>query len=136
MFKEIHALRVRPGQKLMSEITSYCQRKHISSTVIIGIIGAVKNAKLGIPPQDRFGYVYRDYTSPRSILSSQGSISSYNDELVFHIHMILGGEEGFAGGHLVEAEVFSTAEVIIGELDYQLYREYDPVLNLSALCST
>ena len=136
MFKKVYALRVKPGQKLMSEIVSYCQKKNITSGVIIGIIGSVKNTRLGVTLQDKYGYDWRDYASPMSIVSGQGTIALFGKDLVFHIHMILVGKDGNVGGHLTEAEVWATAEVVIAELDYQLYREMDPELGLSALCAT
>ncbi len=37
------------------------------------------------------------------------------------------------GGHLVAATVFSTTEVAIGELDYQLYRYADDYTGLNEL---
>ena len=93
------------------------------SGVVIGIIGSVKNARLGITLQDKFGYEWNDYTLPLSIISAQGTIAAYDNDSVFHIHIALSGKTGNVAGHLAEAEVWTTAEVIIGELDYQLYRE-------------
>ena len=123
MYKKVHVFRVKPQQELIDEIKKYCQQKGITSGVIIGIIGSVKNAKLGITLQDKFGYEWNDYTRPLSIISAQGTIAALNNDLVYHIHIALSGKTGNVAGHLAEAEIWTTAEVIIGELDYQLYRE-------------
>jgi len=123
MYKKVHVFRIKPQQELMSEIKKYCQQKGILSGVVIGIIGSVKNARLGITLQDKFGYEWNDYTLPLSIISAQGTIAAYDNDSVFHIHIALSGKTGNVAGHLAEAEVWTTAEVIIGELDYQLYRE-------------
>jgi len=133
MYKKVHVFRVKPQQELMSEIKNYCQQKGILSGVIIGIIGSVKNAKLGITLQDKFGYEWHDYTAPLSIISAQGTIAVFNNDLVFHIHLALSGKTDNVAGHLAEAEIWTTAEVIIGELDYQLYREAIEDSGLSAL---
>ena len=103
MYKKVHVFRVKPQQELMSEVKKYCQQKGISSGVVIGIIGSVKNAKLGITLQDKFGYEWNDYTLPLSIISAQGTIAAYDNDLVFHIHMALSGKTGNVAGYLAEA---------------------------------
>jgi predicted DNA-binding protein with PD1-like motif len=45
----------------------------------------------------------------------------------------LSGQNICSGGHLTQATVFSTAEVTIGELDYQLQRQTDSYTGLNEL---
>jgi predicted DNA-binding protein with PD1-like motif len=74
-----------------------------------------------------------EYSGPLEIVCAQGSISLKNNEPVIHIHILLSGQDLCRGGHLAEAEVFSTAEVTIGEIDYQLQRQYDDYTGLNEL---
>jgi predicted DNA-binding protein with PD1-like motif len=53
--------------------------------------------------------------------------------LMLHIHMQLSSPEISHGGHVVDAMIFSTAEVTIGELDYQLNRALDQYTGLNEL---
>ncbi len=124
----------------MADIADYCHQNDIRSGVVLSMIGSVETARLGTPPvpeagkpvvsfQNHVGPVYEweDYTGPLSIISGTGTIALKDKELVFHVHVLLsaGGTDNKAG-HLVDGTVWATAEVVIGELEYQLRRETDP----------
>jgi len=125
LFKKVHVFRVKPGQELLTEIAHYCHEHGISSGVVIGIIGSVERAQLnfltGLPGK----YDSVEYPGPLEIVCAQGSVALKNDDLIIHIHMQLSGQDMCRGGHLAKATVFSTAEVTVGELDYQLRRVSD-----------
>lgn len=133
MFKKVHTFRVKPRQELITEISHYCNEHGISSGVVIGIIGSVERARLnflmGLPGK----YDSVDYPGPLEIVCAQGSVALKNDETIIHIHIQLGRWDICRGGHLAEAVVFSTAEVTIGELDYQLRRQSDSYTGLNEL---
>ncbi len=67
------------------------------------------------------------------IVAAQGSVALINGETTLHIHIHLAKEDAGWGGHLVNATIFSTAEVTIGELDYQLHRQPDSYTGLNEL---
>ena len=135
MFKRVHVLRVKPGQELAGEIGRYCRQHQIYSGVVIGLIGSVQNAKLnflkGLPGK----YETEEYAGPLEIVCAQGSIALKDNDLIVHIHMQLSGQDISRGGHLAEAIIFSTAEVVIGELDFQLQRYADEYTGLNELRS-
>lgn len=133
LFKKVHVFRVKPGEELINEITNYCHKNGISSGIIIGIIGSVANAQLnfltGLPAK----YEGVEYNGPLEIVCAQGSVATKNGTAIIHIHMQLSGKEICRGGHLAKATVFSTAEVVLGELDYQLKRHLDSYTGLNEL---
>ena len=133
MFKKVHVFRVKPEQELLGEIARYCREHNISSGVIIGIIGSVKSARLNFLMQLPGKYDSVDYAGPLEIVCAQGSVAVKDDSPVLHIHIQLSGQDTCRGGHLAEATVFSTAEVTIGELDYQLQRQPDSYTGLNEL---
>lgn len=133
MFKKIHVFRVKPGQELLDSISRYCQENRVSSGVIIGIIGSVENAKLNFLKALPGKYDSVDYSGPLEIVCAQGSIALKDDTLIIHIHIQLSGQDICSGGHLAGATIFSTAEVTIGELDYQLCRQMDSYTGLNEL---
>ena len=135
MFKQIHIFRVKPGEELTCAITDYCQQHGITSGVVIGLIGSVQNAKLSYLKELPGKYETESYLGPLEIVCAQGSVALKGDDLIAHIHMQLGTQDSCFGGHLAEAIVFSTAEVIIGELDFQLNRYADDYTGLSELVS-
>jgi predicted DNA-binding protein with PD1-like motif len=133
LFKKIHAFRVKPGQELLEGVWNYCKHNRISSGVIIGIIGSVEHAKLNFLKALPGKYESVDYSGPLEIVCAQGSIALKDDTLITHIHIQLSGQDICSGGHLARATVFSTAEVTLGELDYQLRRQIDSYTGLNEL---
>jgi predicted DNA-binding protein with PD1-like motif len=133
MFKKIHTFRVKPKQELFSAITLYCRENSITSGIVLGIIGSVEKARLNFIAQLPGKYEGVDYAGPMEIVCAQGSIAMKDNEVIAHVHVQLSGCGICSGGHLAEAIIFSTAEVIIGELDYQIHRQYDSYTGLNEL---
>jgi predicted DNA-binding protein with PD1-like motif len=133
LFKKIHAFRVKPGQELFNGIARYCHEREIFSGVVIGVIGSVENARLNFLKALPRKYDSVDYHGPLEIVCAQGSIALKDDMPIIHIHIQLSGQDICSGGHLTQATVFSTAEVTIGELDYQLRRQSDSYTGLNEL---
>lgn len=133
MFKKVHVFRVKPGQELLGEITRYCREHNISSGVVIGIIGSVERARLNFLTELPGKYESVDYSGPLEIVCAQGSVAQQSDRPIIHIHIQLSRQDICRGGHLAEATVFSTAEVVIGELDQQLRRRSDSYTGLNEL---
>ena len=133
MFKKVHVFRVKPGQELASEIDRYCHENGVSSGVIIGIIGSVTSARLNFLKELPGKYETQQYKGPLEIVGAQGSVAFKDSEIIVHVHLQVSTQRECYGGHLVEAEVFSTAEVMIGELRYQLYRYADDYTGLNEL---
>ncbi len=133
MFKKVHVFRVKPGQELLGSIVEFCQKNGISSGLVIGIIGSLEKARLNFLMELPGKYESVDYYGPLEIVCAQGSVAMTDGNLVVHIHLQLSGQDICRGGHLAEATVFSTAEVAIGELDYQLLRRSDSYTGLNEL---
>ncbi len=133
MVAKTHVFRVKPEQELLAEIGRYCLENHITSGLIVGIIGSVLSARLNFLTRLPGGYDSVDYTGPMEIVGAQGSVSLKEDNLIVHIHILLSRQDFSVGGHLAEATVFSTAEVAIRELDYQLLRQFDSYTGLNEL---
>lgn len=133
MFKKIHVFRVKPGQELLSEITKYCRQTGITSGIIVGVIGSASEAKLNYLQELPGKYETHTYKGPLEIVAAQGSIALKDKEIIVHIHIQISHESGCFGGHLAEVKIFSTAEVVIGELTAQLSRYADNYTGLNEL---
>jgi len=132
-FTRVHVFRVRPQQELLDAVTSYCRQHAITSGIVIGIIGSVTRARLNYLMALPGKYDGVEYPGPLEIVSAQGSIALKDSNPMTHIHIQLADKTRGYGGHLVTAEVFSTAEVTIAELDYQLGRRFDDYTGLNEL---
>lgn len=133
MYKKVHVFRVKPDQELATELSAYCGQHGITSSVVIGIIGSLKRARLNYLVELPGRYVSEDYAGPLETVSAQGSVAVKEGETVTHVHIQLSDRQQCRGGHLAEGTVFSTAEVVIGELDDQLRRYADEYTGLNEL---
>jgi predicted DNA-binding protein with PD1-like motif len=133
VFKKIHVFRVKPGLELLAEISKYCRQSGITSGVILGIIGSTAEAKLNFLKALPGKYDTHSYTGPIEIVAAQGTVALKGKETIIHIHIQLSSDSGCFGGHLAEAKIFSTAEVVIGELPTQLTRYADTYTGLNEL---
>jgi predicted DNA-binding protein with PD1-like motif len=133
LFHKVHVFRVKPAQELLSEITRYCREHGITSGIVVGIIGSVERARLNYLMELPGKYESVEYTGPLEIVCAQGSVALKDQDLIIHIHIQLSTQDITPGGHLAEATVFSTAEVVIGELEQQLQRRADSYTGLNEL---
>jgi predicted DNA-binding protein with PD1-like motif len=133
VFVKVHVFRVEPRLELLSEVTRYCVEHNILSGVVIGIIGSVERAKLNFLMELPGKYESVEFPGPLEIVCAQGSVALKDDSPIVHIHIQLSSQDVCRGGHLAEATVFSTAEVVIGELDRQLRRRADSYTGLNEL---
>ncbi len=133
MFKKVHVFRVKPKQELLGSIASYCREHSIKSGVVIGIIGSLERAKLYYIMELPGRYESAEYPGPLEIVCAQGLVAVKDNSPIIHIHVQLSEQKACHGGHLAEATIFSTAEVVIAELDYQLKRYSDSYTGLNEL---
>lgn len=130
---KINVFRIKPDNDLLTSIKEFCEKNNITSGIIVGIIGSLTNAKLGFLKTLPANYISKEFDGPLEIVCAQGNISLLEDELVIHIHLLISNDDNAVGGHLVEANVFSTAEVVIQELDYQIQRKLDDYTGLNEI---
>ncbi len=133
MYKNIHVFRVKPGMQLVDEIMHYCEKNGITSGVIISLIGSLKSVNLGILKELPGKFISKKLSGPLEIACGSGTVATKDGKLILHIHLVVSTENGAVGGHLASAEVFSTAEVVIGELPFPLERYKDDYTGLNEL---
>lgn len=112
---------------------NYCRLNGVTSGIVTNIIGSVSSAHLHYLKELPGKYASESYNGPLEIVAGQGSIALKGSEIIIHIHLQLASEKACFGGHLAEAIIFSTAEVVIGELNTQLTRYTDSYTGLNEL---
>lgn len=133
MFKKIHIFRIKPGQELNREILGFCRRNSIASGVILSLLGSLNEAELGFLKDLPGKYIAKKFAGPLEIVNGTGTIAKKDGETLTHIHLTVSDEEKSVGGHLIEGKIFSTAEVVIGEIDDQIERYLDEYTGLNEL---
>ncbi|XP_030627698.1 uncharacterized protein LOC115809950 [Chanos chanos] len=120
----VHALRLGPGKELFSSLMSFVEERGLKAPFIITCVGSVTKATLRLANATAKNTNEVVHLQERfEIVSLVGTL---NKEA--HLHICLADKEGKTiGGHVLgDLEVFTTAEVIIGEAaDLEFIREMD-----------
>ncbi|XP_034436617.1 bifunctional protein GlmU-like [Hippoglossus hippoglossus] len=120
----VHAVRFGPGQELLGSLQTFVQERRLRAPFIITCVGSVTKATLRLANATATNTNEMIHLSGRyEIVSLVGTV---NPEA--HLHICLSDAEGrTVGGHVLGGlEVFTTAEVVVGEaLDLQFTREMD-----------
>ena len=97
---------------------------------------------LGVFSDVTFGYLRRETKDYKRILIDEevevlslvGTISSQGGTPIVHAHVTVSKADGTAhGGHLLEAHVWPTLEVIVEVVSDQLKQAHDPKTGLSLI---
>jgi predicted DNA-binding protein with PD1-like motif len=106
---KIHAFRLKPGQDLKQEITSYVQQHKIEAGWIMTCVGSVTQHNLRFANQPEGSKANGHF----EIVSLVGTVSINGS----HLHMSVSDSTGTTiGGHLLDSNlVYTTAEIVIGE---------------------
>jgi predicted DNA-binding protein with PD1-like motif len=125
------------GEEVMSRLQRFCEEQELTAARFTAI-GAFSAATLGYFDWNRKDYDKIPINEQVEVLSLMGDVSMYEDAPKLHAHVVLGNREGNAlGGHLLEAYVRPTLEVLVVESPGHLRRCMDkesglPLINPDA----
>ena len=117
-------VKIRPGESLVQSIKQIAVQEEIHNAVILSAIGSVKNvhlndiksgAKLPITPAR---LTFHELEGPLELLSRTGNIvPAETGQANCHLHIMASKSSGdVVGGHMQDAEVFATCEIVLVEL--------------------
>ncbi|GLD56976.1 uncharacterized protein AKAME5_000925800 [Lates japonicus] len=121
---QVHAVRFSPGQELLGSLQAFVEERRLRAPFIITCVGSVTKATL------RLANATATNTNEVIHLSGRFEIVSLVGTLNpdAHLHICLSDATGrTVGGHVLgNLEVFTTAEVVVGEaVDLRFTREMD-----------
>ena len=97
-------------------------------------IGAFSEAVLGYFDWEKKDYERIEVKEQVEVLALVGDIALQDGKPRVHAHVVLGRRDGSArGGHLLEARVRPTLELILTESPAYLSREFDPASGLALI---
>ena len=131
--KVTYALIFDSGDEVMDILKTFANEHSLKASRITAI-GAFSEAVLGY-----FDFSIKDYkkipvNEQVEVVSLLGDIALYGDESKVHAHVVLGRSDGMAmGGHLLQAIVHPTLEVILEEAPGYLQRRMDEATGLALI---
>lgn len=133
MITKTHVFRIKPGKDVFKGVFDYCNENKITSGVVLSLLGSLNNIELGFLKELPGKFITKKFEGPLEIACGTGTIAQKDGESILHIHIVISNENGAFGGHLVAGDIFSTAEVVIGELDEEIKREKDDFTGLNEI---
>jgi len=121
------------GDEAASGLLSFAKENKLSASHFTAI-GAFERVTLGFFERERRDYKRIVIEEQVEVLSLVGDIALDGDEPKVHAHVVVGKADGTAhGGHLLEASVWPTLEVILVESPEHLRRRMDKETGLALI---
>jgi uncharacterized protein len=131
--ERIYAITFSAGEDPMAGLQELARRRELTASSLTAI-GAFQRAVLGFFDYDCKEYERIPVEEQCEVVSLLGNIALTDGEPSLHIHAVLGVRGGRAvAGHLLEATVRPTLEVMLTETPAHLVRCKDPKTGLSLL---
>lgn len=132
--KKTFALVFGTGDEVIGELTSFAKENGLDAASFTAL-GAFSDAILGYFDMEKKEYEKIPVEEQVEVLSLVGTVALKEDgEPQVHAHAVLGRSDGATrGGHLLEANVRPTLEVVLEDSPEHLRRETDPETGLPLL---
>jgi predicted DNA-binding protein with PD1-like motif len=127
------ALVFQTGDEVAAGLLAFAKERNLRASRFSGI-GAFSGITLGFFDWERKDYRTIALTEQVEVLSLLGDITLDGGAPKVHAHVVVGKPDGTAhGGHLMEARVRPTLEVILVESPRHLERRTDPESGLALI---
>src|SRR5688500_1821880 len=131
--ERVFAVIFATGDEPVAGLTAFAAQHKLRASSFTAI-GAFSEASLGYFDSEKKDYERIAVCEQVEVLALVGDIALEDGKPKLHAHVVLGRRDGSAcGGHLLEARVRPTLEVIVTEAPAHLRRRHDPVTGLAPI---
>ncbi|MBV8232873.1 MAG: DNA-binding protein [Planctomycetaceae bacterium] len=121
------------GDEVMTNLINFAETNKIGGARI-SAIGAFRDVTLGYFDWEKKDYRKIPVQEQVEVLSLLGDVALKDDQPTIHAHVVVGRSDGSTmGGHLVEAHVRPTLEVMLVESPEHLRKRVDPESGLALI---
>lgn len=125
-----YLIRLKRGELVNESLKKFCQKMEIKNGAIFAI-GSVLDPTLAHYKVDNKKYSQREFKGVFEVTPMNGNIGLNEGQVLIHNHIVISDESFQAyGGHLVEAQVSATLEVILIKFDSNLTKSFDEEIGL------
>ncbi len=128
--KDTIYLRIDKGEEVVGSIKKVCEKEHVKAGYFQGI-GACGKAVLSTWIPEKEDFIHHTITGMLEMISLMGNVSTDKDgEAFYHSHAVFSylkdnGEIAIAAGHLKEAEISYTGEIVLTPAKEKIGRMFD-----------
>jgi uncharacterized protein len=121
------------GSEIMSGLLEFAAEQQLSGGHLLAI-GAVSDAVLAFFDRKKRDYLHIPVAEQAEVTSMTGNIALKDGKPFLHIHTVLGLPDGSTrGGHLLEAHVWPTLEMVVTTWTRKVHRKEDAETGLELL---
>lgn len=121
------------GDEVMKELLAFAREHELDAASFTGI-GAFQSVTLGYFEIGKRDYKRIPVNEQVEVVSLVGNIARGDDGPKLHAHVVIGRSDGSAlGGHLIDARVRPTLEIVLVETPAHLRRRSDPATGLALI---
>jgi predicted DNA-binding protein with PD1-like motif len=121
------------GESVTDALLAFARERRIHAASFTGI-GAFERVTLGYFELQKRDYRRIQIDEQVEVISLVGNVAAGDDGPKLHAHVVVGRSDGTAhGGHLIEARVRPTLEIVLVETPAQLQRRSDPATGLALI---
>ena len=125
-------VKIRPEESIIECVTALVTKEKIDCAVILSAIGSVKNVRLkdiksgASLPISSPRLISHDIEGPLELLGLTGNVvPGENGQPDCHLHIMASRSSGdVVGGHMYDAQVFATCEIVLVELSVEGIERY------------
>ena len=130
-FGKTIVMRIDKGEEVLTQLKAMALAESIQ-LASVRALGATNDFTVGVFKVDEKKYYANHFTGDFEIVSLTGTISTMNGEYYAHLHMSAGDAQGRVfGGHLNEAIISATCEMVVEVIDGRVERAYDDDIGLN-----
>src|SRR5208282_34017 len=121
------------GDEAFSGLLEFAEKYHVTSAHFTAI-GALDGATLGWFDPQRKMYKKIPINGQHEVIGMSGDIALYQGKPVVHTHLMVGNSDGTtSGGHVLEAYVSPTLEVMVTVDPVTMQKRFDPATDLTLI---
>jgi len=132
-FDRDYYIRLDKGDEVIASLIALCEREGIRCGSVSGI-GGCGYAAVGVFDLAAKEYVRREEHTLLELVSLNGNITVYEEKPYVHAHALFAyqreGEIGTLTGHLLEAVIELTGELVLTPAEGRITRRYDEALGI------
>ncbi|ABX41087.1 PPC domain-containing DNA-binding protein [Lachnoclostridium phytofermentans] len=132
-FQNHYVIRLDRGEDIVAKLKELATTEQIKLATLSGL-GACGKVTAGL--FDTSQKVYKSYTfeGDLEVVSLGGTITTMNGDIYTHLHISVSDENGNVyGGHLNEAIISGTGELVLTVIDGVVEREFSEEIGLNLL---
>jgi predicted DNA-binding protein with PD1-like motif len=121
------------GDEAFSGLQEFAEKYHVAGAHFTAI-GALDGATVGWFDPQRKMYKKIPIRGQHEVIGMSGDIALYQGRPVVHAHMVVGNPDGITyGGHVLEANVSPTLEVMLTVDPATMQKKFDPATDLTLI---